>query len=200
MSHGEPRRVAILGSGTGSNARALVEYSRGAAKSFTVELIISTRSDAGIVNVAREFNIPYVILQKNDWVLSLERGIDEAHCDILALAGFMRKLPTSTIEKLSGRVVNIHPALLPKFGGAGMYGIHVHTAVIKAGEHTTGATVHLVTDEYDEGAILGQDSIQILPGDSPESLQERVKRLEHELYPRVVDAFSREMGIRTRHA
>ena len=196
MDLAERPRVAILGSGTGSNARALVEYSLGASACYRVDLVIASRSDAGIINVARDFGISYAVLPKEAWQSRLEHVVEEGNVDILALAGFLRKLPTSIIQRLSGRVVNIHPSLLPKFGGAGMYGLHVHRAVLAAHEKVTGATVHLVTDEYDQGAILGQDTTDVLPEEAPESLQERVKRLEHRLYPRVLDEFARAVVSR----
>jgi phosphoribosylglycinamide formyltransferase-1 len=110
---------------------------------------------------------------------------------VLALAGFMRKLPESTIVMLNGNVLNVHPALLPKYGGVGMYGLHVHRAVLAAGETVTGATVHRVTAGYDEGAILAQQSLPLADYPSAEVLQQRVKHLEHDLYPRALEAFCR---------
>jgi len=111
--------------------------------------------------------------------------------DLVLLAGYMKKLGSVTLSTFQGRVLNIHPALLPKFGGAGMYGLRVHEAVIEAGEATTGVTVHLVDDEYDHGRAIAQREVAVLQGDSAESLSKRVLALEHELYVETLAAIAR---------
>jgi phosphoribosylglycinamide formyltransferase-1 len=186
-----PIAVAILGGGAGSNADALIRHGLRPEAPYRVRLVISTRADAGILDVARRHNVEWIVLPAKDWESFLEQKLTEHSVGVLALAGFMRKLPQSTIAMLNGNVLNVHPALLPKYGGAGMYGLHVHRAVLAAGETVTGATVHRVTADYDEGAVLAQQSLPLADLPSAEDLQQRVKHLEHDLYPRALDAFCR---------
>jgi len=183
-------RVAVLGSGAGTNARALIEYDRNNDASYRVELVVASRPDAGIAEVARQLSVPLCILPSSDWEGALASAMHDNRIAILSLAGFMRKIPMQVIRDLGGRVVNIHPALLPNYGGKGMYGIRVHSAVLAAGEAVSGATVHLVTEEYDEGAVISQATVSVFSGDSPEDLQERIKHLEHFLYPRALDSYA----------
>ncbi len=189
--------VAILGGGAGSNAEALIRYGLGAEAPYRVRLVISTRDDAGILDVARRHNVARAVLPPTGWESALEHYLKESAIDLLALAGFMRKLPESVIDALGGNVLNVHPALLPRFGGAGMYGLHVHRAVIASGDKDTGATVHKVTSGYDEGAILAQRSIPIGDHPAPEELQQRVKQIEHSLYPAVLAAYCMDMNAQT---
>ena len=184
-----PIAVAILGGGAGSNADALIRHGLRPEAPYRVRLVISTRADAGILDVARRHNVEWTVLPAEDWASVLEQKLTEHSVAVLALAGFMRKLPESTIAMLNGNVLNVHPALLPKYGGAGMYGLHVHRAVLAAGETVTGATVHKVTADYDEGAVLAQQSLSLADLRSAEDLQQRVKHLEHDLYPRALEAF-----------
>lgn len=193
------RRLAILGSGTGTNAESIVRYAQQHDSSgFTVVLIVSTKAEAGIVDVAMQHGIPCVAIQKRgeEFTRSLLGLIDDNHVEMLALAGFMRILDASVIRRLDGAVVNIHPSLLPRYGGKGMYGIHVHEAVLRSHDQITGATVHMVSDQYDEGEIVMQRSIVVEPSDTAASLQDRVKRLEHELYPTAISDHVRKMMIK----
>lgn len=184
-----PVAVAVLGSGAGSNAEALIRHGLSPQAPYRVRLVVSSRPEAGIVDVANRHGIEVLVLPAKDWELALERSLREHQIDVLALAGFLRKIPEVIINALHGNVLNVHPALLPRFGGVGMYGLHVHRAVLEAGETLTGATVHMVTSGYDEGAILAQETIRIVEPLSPEQLQQRVKQLEHVLYPRALEAF-----------
>ena len=191
MSAHRPLRVAVLGGGTGTNARALIAFSQETSAAYSVELVISSRADSGLVRVAQDAGVPCYVLSTADWQADLLQVVEKHDIEVLALAGFLRHVPTAVISAMNGRVVNIHPALLPNFGGKGMYGIHVHRAVINAGSSVTGATVHIVTENYDEGAILAQSSLDVDPGDTAEQLQERVKSLEHRLYPETLDLYAR---------
>ena len=183
-------RVAVIGSGSGTNARALCAYAQNPEAVFDVCLIISTKADIGIGTVARDVNVPFALVASRDTFATDLRDLLVAHrIEVLVLAGLMRHVPENVITELHGNVLNVHPSLLPKFGGTGMYGIHVHRAVLGSGEHVTGATVHLVTNEYDQGQIIAQESLEIAPNETPEQLQERVKHLEHALYPSAVDKF-----------
>ena len=186
----QPMRIAIIGSGSGTNAQALCSHARDSAATYQVCLVISTKASAGIVGVADDFNVTSCVLENSE---TFEQGVLEAlmqhRIDVLLLAGLMRHLPTNVIQAMHGNVLNIHPSLLPRHGGKGMYGIHVHRAVLAAGDCVTGATVHVVTEEYDDGRIIAQDQLDILNGESEVDLQERVKALEHRLYPHAVDKF-----------
>lgn len=185
--------IGILGSGAGSNARAIIQHSQESTASYTVVAVYSTKADAGILEVARSMGIDAVALPRENWDHALSLDLDRRGIRVLALAGCMRKLPDAIIHQLRGHVVNIHPSLLPSYGGQGMYGIHVHRAVIAAGETSTGATVHRVTTDYDEGAILEQRPLRISTNETPEALQDRVKRIEHVLYPVAIDTYCRSL-------
>ena len=193
----QPMRIAIIGSGSGTNARALCSHARDSASTYQVCLVISTKGSAGIMGVAEEFDVPACVLEYSE---TFEQGVLEAllqhRIDVLLLAGLMRHLPMSIVQVMHGHVLNIHPSLLPLHGGKGMYGIHVHRAVLAAGDSVTGATVHVVTEEYDDGRIVAQDQLDIRTGESDVELQERVKALEHSLYPRAVDKFCAELAGR----
>lgn len=193
-SNDEPRtcRLAILGSGQGTNARSIIQHSRRDPDAgYSVALIITTSATTGIADVAREHDIAVEVIEggKEQATAALIRLLRTYGIDVLALAGYMRLLDPSVIAALDGRVLNIHPSLLPKHGGKGMYGIHVQKAVIDAGDARAGATVHLVSELYDEGKQLAQAALDVVPGEGPESLQERVRGLEHELYPKSISMY-----------
>lgn len=201
MSHTTtPCRVAIAGSGAGSNARALIAYSKNYAHSdYTVDVVITTTETAGIVGVAEEHRIPYRVLTSR---VSEEMAnqfcaiLDEFTIDVLALAGFLRLLPTSVIQHIRGNVLNIHPSLLPRHGGKGMYGRRVHEAVIDSGDQETGATVHLVTENYDEGQIVDSERFVIPPGIGAADLESLVRHAEHRLYPRALQNYCQQRKSR----
>lgn len=189
----EDLRIAVFASGQGSNARAIfraLQYEDG----VEARLLLSDRS-CGAIDVAREEGVEAVRLSKkerNDGVTMLsvlrERGIG-----MIVLAGYFRKVPQEVVEAYRDRILNVHPALLPKFGGKGMYGERVHQAVLDAGESKSGISVHLVDEEYDRGAVLFQKECEVRPEDDADTLAERVKALEHEHYPRVVLEKAREL-------
>ncbi|MBN9399026.1 MAG: phosphoribosylglycinamide formyltransferase ['Candidatus Kapabacteria' thiocyanatum] len=191
-------RVAVLGSGAGSNARALIRYSQSdAACPYRVVLVVGTRPDSGIVQMARDLGVESHVLvgkAQEESAGELLEVLRKNDVEVLALAGFMRLLPQSVIQGMSGHVLNIHPALLPRFGGKGMYGMHVHRAVIEAVETESGCTVHMVDGEYDRGRILGQRRVPIVSSDTPETLQDKVKEAEHRLYPEVLSSYVRHLG------
>ena len=182
------KHIAIFASGTGSNARRILEYFEGHPLA-RVSLLLSGRPEVPALAIARSFGVDTVVLDKGrfsreDIVLPLLK----AHStDFIALAGFMWKIPAYLVQKYQGRMVNIHPALLPKFGGKGMYGMHVHEAVITAKEKESGITVHWVNEYYDEGAIVLQAHCPVFPGDSPLELAKRVQALEHRFYPVIIE-------------
>jgi formyltetrahydrofolate-dependent phosphoribosylglycinamide formyltransferase len=182
------RRLAVFASGSGSNLQAIIDHLRalGADAPGTVALVVSDRVGAGALERARRSGIEAVHVPYASSGSALPELLTKHGIDLIALAGYLRHVPSSVTEAFRGRIVNIHPALLPDFGGAGMYGQRVHQAVIAAGARESGATVHYVDDVYDHGAVIEQERVPVLPGDTPEVLAARVLAAEHELYPRVV--------------
>jgi len=185
-------RIAVLASGGGSNLDAIVRYlrARGAQSHGQVALVVSDRAQGGALARAERFGIAHATVRTgtnpDDAALF---DLLEAHTiDLVVLAGYLRLVPAAVVERWRGRILNVHPALLPAFGGAGMYGDRVHAAVLAAGVALSGPTVHFVDEVYDRGAIIAQWPVPVIAGDSPTSLAARVLRAEHLLFPRVVDA------------
>lgn len=187
--------VAIFGSGAGSNACAIIEYERSGERPFSVELIVTNRPQAGILGVAEQFGIRAALLSPREF--STEEAYAAAMIELLhgielvVLAGYLLKVPSAVVTQFRERILNVHPALLPKFGGRGMYGINVHRAVLAAGERCSGATIHVVTEDYDAGPILEQVRVPVKVDDTPESLMERVQTVERSLYPQAIDRYCR---------
>jgi phosphoribosylglycinamide formyltransferase 1 len=188
--------IAIFASGRGSNFEAL--YHGLAERHIDARIVgvISNNSDAGALTLARSFNIPAYHLSRrqfaddNAFVARQLELLASMNTDLIVLAGYMKIIDAAVIERYQNRIMNIHPALLPKFGGKGMYGHFVHEAVMNAGETESGATVHLVTDEYDRGPILLQKHVAIDPGDTPETLARKVLALEHTMLAEAVALFA----------
>ncbi len=185
---GQKYRLAILASGGGSNAANFMDYFYDHPK-IMVSLVVSNNASAGVLEKASAYGVDSRVLAAPAWedkhaVLAL---FDSYGIDAIVLAGYMRLIPGWLIHKYPNKIFNIHPALLPGFGGKGMYGIFVHRAVIQSGAKRTGITIHLVNERYDEGPILFQESIPVYPDDTPERLARRVQRLEHKYYPIVVE-------------
>jgi phosphoribosylglycinamide formyltransferase-1 len=187
--------IGFLASGKGSNVRAVVEACQSGRIAGQPRVIISNNSTAGVLEFAKVQQIPSFHLSSLTHPDNLDQTIVQTlrqhGVELVVLGGYMKKLSNKTLAAYAGRIINIHPALLPKFGGQGMYGLNVHKAVIAAGESETGATVHLVDGEYDHGATLAQARVPVLPGDTPEMLAARVLAVEHEL---LVDAVARLCG------
>jgi phosphoribosylglycinamide formyltransferase-1 len=183
-------RVAVCVSGGGSNLQALLDRLQGEEPARVV-LVLSNRADAGGLERARQAGVPAEVLadpaDAAEWITRLGRR----DVDLLVLAGYLKLVPPGVVQKYAGRIVNVHPALLPDFGGPGMYGQRVHEAVIASGAAESGPTVHLVDEVYDRGAILAQRRVPVLPGDTPATLAERVLTEEHRLLPDVVLAAAR---------
>ncbi len=190
-------RVAILASGRGTNAEALIRFSFRPDTLYRIVLILSNNSTAGVREVAQRYGIPFVHLSSvthpdpEDYAAALLHTLNTYAVELIALAGYLKKVPAAVVRAYQGRILNIHPALLPQFGGPGMYGLHVHQAVLRAGEPYTGASVHIVEEEYDTGPVLAQIRIPVAPDDTPESLAQRLLPYEHELYPRVLNQQAR---------
>jgi phosphoribosylglycinamide formyltransferase-1 len=188
--------IGVFASGRGSNFEAILHAIERGELPARVVLLVSDKSSAGALDLARAHNIPAVHLSpaqfpgEEAYAERLLALLSEYRVELIALAGYLKKIPGRVVQQYRNRIVNIHPALLPKFGGPGMYGLHVHKAVLAAGETTSGATVHLVDEEYDHGAIVMQKTVEVLPHDTPETLAARVLAVEHELYPQVLRAFA----------
>lgn len=186
--------IAIFASGGGSNFQAIADACESGHIPGRVVLCVASRTDAGVIERAERLGIPHTVLQgnANEWAPAVLEQLRDASTDMVALAGFMKMIPTALIQQYPGRIVNIHPALLPAYGGKGMYGMNVHRAVVAAGELESGATVHVVDEDYDTGPIVAQSRVDVLPGDSPEDLAARVLAVEHRLYPDVLRAFAED--------
>jgi formyltetrahydrofolate-dependent phosphoribosylglycinamide formyltransferase len=178
-------RLAVCVSGRGSNLLALMDALADSALAQVV-LVLSNREDAPALDRARARGIQAVSLTDHQDAEEWLRHLRTARIDLIVLAGYLKLVPAKVIAAYRGRIVNIHPALLPAFGGPGMYGHRVHEAVIRSGASVSGATVHLVDEQYDQGAILAQARVPVLPGDTAAALAARVLRAEHMLLPAVV--------------
>ncbi len=189
--------VVVFGSGRGSNFKAVLDaIADGSIPLARINLVISNNASAGILDIARSRTIPALHFSRTQFetestfVAALLEILRSHGTDLVVLAGYMKRLPPPVVHAYRNRIINIHPALLPRFGGQGMYGIHVHAAVLAAQETVSGATVHLVDEEYDRGPILLQRTVPVLPDDTPETLGARVLLLEHQLLPDAVRLFS----------
>ena len=184
----EKKRIAIFASGRGSNAREILRYTQSKSCSYQVGAILSNNSEAGVFNIAKEYEIAHRSflkkeLYKSDTVLTY---LFDKDIDLIVLAGFLLLIPQNLIDAYPSRIVNIHPALLPKYGGKGMYGHHVHTAVKEANEAESGISIHFVDEEYDKGNIIFQSKCKLEKNDTIEKIGQRVLVLEHHFYPQVV--------------
>lgn len=181
------KRLAILASGSGSNAEKIMEFFQNSPKA-QIALIASNKADAFVLERARKFSVPTFVFSKKD----LESGIlleklQAEKIDWVILAGFLLKIPLELIRAFPERMVNIHPALLPNYGGKGMYGSFVHEAVKASGDTQTGMTIHLVNEHYDKGKIIFQAATPVFPEDTPETIAAKVHELEHRFFPDIID-------------
>lgn len=193
-------RIAVFASGGGTNLQALLDYfNSDVDRGGRIMLVISDRGGAAALRRAANAGVMtrhIVVSGRSDEEVATEtlEALADEHIDIIALAGYIRLVPPAVIARYRDRVVNIHPALLPAFGGAGMYGRHVHEAVLAAGCMVSGATVHYVDERYDEGRIIAQWPVPVLPGDNADSLARRVLKAEHILFPIALEAAVRQVG------
>ena len=183
------KRIAIFVSGGGSNARVMIDRFRDHPEDGVEPvLLVSNKASAGGLTVAAERGIPSLVVRREEWKDGEEllRALEAYQVDLIVLAGFLWLIPPYLVQAYPRKIVNIHPALLPKYGGKGMYGHHVHEAVKAAGEKESGITIHYVNENYDEGNIIFQAAVRLDPDDTPEQIAARVLRLEHANYWRVV--------------
>jgi phosphoribosylglycinamide formyltransferase 1 len=181
-------RLAILASGSGTNAENIIKYFRH-HPSIKPVVVITNKADARVLERAARLGIPTEYISSSQWkdeplVSSL---LDKYNINFLVLAGYLLLLPPWLIQKYPEHIVNIHPALLPSYGGKGMYGHHVHAAVIAAGETESGITIHKVNEHYDKGDIIFQARVPVFPTDTPDTLAQKIHALEYEHYPRVIE-------------
>lgn len=183
------KRIAIFASGGGTNAEAIMTFFENST-SAEVVVLLSNRRSAYALERARNHGVPAVSFARETLYNTPNEIVDILHryqVDLIVLAGFMCFVPTEITKGWQGRIVNIHPALLPKFGGQGMYGERVHQAVVEAGEDVSGITIHYVNEEYDQGAVIFQASCPVLTSDTPEDVAAKIHQLEQTHYPRVID-------------
>ena len=184
------QKLAIFLSGSGSNARNICTYFKNHEK-IEVALLLSNKENSGVKAISEEFGIPYFIFNKTQFYQTEEVITQLANYQIstVVLAGFLWLIPENLLDKYPNHIINIHPALLPKYGGKGMHGRHVHEAVWQNKETESGITIHLCNREYDKGEVLFQTSVAIEEGDTPETIAKKVLGLEHEFLPRVIEEY-----------
>ena len=188
----EIKRLAVFVSGSGSNFEAIQKEIMKGKIPGKIVLLVSSNPNAYAIERAKKYKIDYAIINEkdfknyNDYVLKLEKVLEDYKIDYILLAGYLKKVPAEIVKKYKFRILNIHPALLPKYGGKGMFGINVHKAVLEAGEKFTGVTIHFVDEEYDRGPIIIQKKVKVKKNDTPETLQKRVLKVEHKIYPYIV--------------
>lgn len=185
--------IAVFASGAGSNAAKIIEHFNGglSKKNIKVSVIVCNKPGAGVLDIAEKNNLPTILLDKERFF----RGdayvpvLQEAGVDAIVLAGFLWKVPAALVQAYNNKILNIHPALLPNYGGKGMYGNFVHEAVIAAGDTKSGITIHVVDEQYDHGNHIFQAVCPVLPGDTAATLAARIHELEHVNYARVIEEF-----------
>lgn len=182
------KKIAIFASGAGTNAENIIRYFANDER-IKVVLVLSNNQKAGVHARVNALGVPSLVFTRDEFAegTPIVDILAEYEVDFIVLAGFMCFVSEPLQKAFSGRIVNIHPSLLPKFGGKGMYGMHVHEAVVKSGEKESGITIHYINEHYDEGAIIFQASCPVHPNDTPEDLAARVHALEYEYYPKVVE-------------
>ena len=182
------KQIAIFASGAGTNAERIIDHFRD-HPSIKISLIVCNRPGAGVLNIAGKEQIPALLIEKERFFRgdAYVAELQEKGIGFLVLAGFLWKIPDALVKAYRGSIINIHPALLPKYGGKGMYGAFVHAAVIAAKEKETGITIHYVDEIYDHGKVIFQASVPVEATDTPESLAQKVHRLEHTHYPKIIE-------------
>ena len=186
------KHIVVFASGSGTNFQALIDAVESGKIEARIKGLVSNKSGIKALERAKKFGIDTFIIAPSsfenyeDYIRAMLEKLREWKADLIVLAGYMIKIPSEVINEYSGRIVNIHPSLLPKYGGKGFYGINVHRAVIDNDEEESGCTVHIVTEDYDKGPILAREKVPVKNSDDPESLAKRVLKKEHFLLPKVV--------------
>nr|WP_314865274.1 phosphoribosylglycinamide formyltransferase [uncultured Flavobacterium sp.] len=180
-------KIVIFASGSGTNAENIIRHFK-ATKTASVEAVFTNKADAQVIQRAEMYQVPSQVFSKND----LETGkvlqeINTIQPDLIVLAGFLLKFPETIVAAYPDKIINIHPALLPKYGGKGMYGMHVHRAVVENKEPKTGITIHYVNENYDEGNVIFQKEVTVLISDTPEVVAAKIHELEQDHFPAVIE-------------
>lgn len=187
------KKIAVFASGNGTNAEKIFKYFND-VPDIEVSLLLSNNGKAPVIERAKKHDIPAIVFTRETFYETghIAQLLNTENISLIVLAGFMWLLPEYLIKAFPGKIINIHPALLPKYGGKGMYGMHVHKAVVEAGEQESGITIHYVNEEYDAGRIIKQAKCRVSPEDSPEALAKKVQKLEHNIYPKVIEDILRK--------
>ena len=191
-------RLAVFASGTGTNFQAILDAIDAGTLPAEVVCCVSNTSDAEVLERAETQGVPTTVIAPSSFDAPAAFGrallsyLDAHDATFVALAGYMQKIPPNVVDAYRGSMTNIHPALLPAFGGQGMYGMNVHQAVLEYGVHWSGATVHLVDEEYDHGPIVLQEPVPVYADDTPETLADRVRDVEHRIYPEALRLFAQD--------
>lgn len=189
------KNIVVFASGSGTNFQSIIDAVNSGKLDARIAGLATNKSGIQSIERAKKFDIPVLVLNPADFLSEEEysnnllQQLTEWKTDVIVLAGYLKKIPSVIVRKYSKRILNIHPALLPKYGGKGFYGIKVHEAVIKAGDKESGCTVHLVTDDFDEGPILAQAKVEVHENDTPADLANRVLKQEHKLLPQVLKQY-----------
>ncbi len=188
MTLNHPKNIAVFASGNGTNADNIIQYFN-KTKTANICLIVCNNPEAGVIRIAQKNNVDFLIINKEQFFKgdSYVPALKDAHIDFIVLAGFLWKLPSTLIKVYQNKIINIHPALLPKFGGKGMYGSFVHEAVLDAKEKESGITIHFVDEFYDNGKTIFQITCPVLKDDTVNTLAKRIHALEYEYFPRVIE-------------
>ena len=183
-----PLHIAVFASGNGTNAENIFRHFAEHPQ-ITVSCLLCNKAGAGVLARADRHHIPSMVFDREAWRApsGIINYLQTTQVDLIVLAGFLWLVPPALLEAFPERVINIHPALLPKYGGKGMYGMRVHEAVVAAQEHETGITIHYVNEQYDEGAVIMQQKVSLTPADSPELVAQKVHELEYAFFPQVIE-------------
>lgn len=189
------KNVAILASGNGTNAENIIRYFQTKEGEDGVVLVVSNRQNVNVFKRAEDLHVPCIYISKEKWTTGEEvmKLLADYRVDFIVLAGFLAKVPDVLLHAYPQRIINIHPSLLPKFGGKGMYGDRVHQAVVEAGERESGITIQYINEHYDEGDIIAQFHCPVFPEDTAEDVAMRVHALEYEHYPQVIERLLAEI-------
>lgn len=189
------KNIAILASGNGTNAENIIRYFQQKAGEVQVALVVANRQHVNVFKRAEDVHVPCIYISKEKWATGEEvvKFLADYRVDFIVLAGFLAKVPDAVLHAYPQRIINIHPSLLPKYGGKGMYGDRVHQAVVEAGERESGITIQYINEHYDEGDIIAQFRCPVFPEDTAEDVATRVHALEYEHYPQVIEQLLAEI-------
>ena len=194
------KNIVVFASGSGSNFQSIIDAVEAGTLNARITGLISNKQGIKALDRASTHKIPWAVLSESeydsysDYSDALLEQIQDWDANLIVLAGFLRKIPENVIQAFQNRILNIHPSLLPKYGGKGFYGLNVHRAVIEAGDKVSGCTIHIVSEDYDDGPILDQAKIQVLEHDTPEELAARILKQEHILYPKVISDYLKTLN------